>query len=46
MRPVLNEKFGENDPDIATMFAEALMMLAPWKLWTVPWPTRRQSSHS
>jgi hypothetical protein len=28
------------------MFAEALMMLAPWKLWTVPWPTRRQSSHS
>ena len=35
MRPVY-QKFGENDPDIAAMFAESLMMLAPWKLWTVP----------
>lgn len=35
MRPVY-EKFRENDPDIATMFAEALLMLAPWKLWTAP----------
>ena len=35
MRPVY-QKFGENDVDIAAMYAEALMMLAPWKLWTVP----------
>ena len=35
MRPVY-EKFGGKDPDIAAMFAEALMMLAPWKLWTAP----------
>ena len=36
MRPVY-KRFGENgDPDIAAMFAESLMMLAPWKLWTVP----------
>ena len=30
------QKFGENDVDIAAMYGEALMMLAPWKLWTVP----------
>ena len=35
MRPVY-KKFGGNDPDIAAMFAESLMMLAPWKLWTAP----------
>ena len=35
MRPVY-QKFGESDVDIAAMFAEALMMLAPWKLWSVP----------
>lgn len=35
MRPVY-QKFGESDVDIAAMFAESLMMLAPWKLWTVP----------
>ena len=35
MRPVYC-KFGEGDVDIAAMFAESLMMLAPWKLWTVP----------
>ena len=32
MRPV-HHKFGE-DLDIAAFFAESLMMLAPWKLWT------------
>ena len=26
----------ETDPDIATLFAESLMMLAPWALWTPP----------
>ena len=35
MRPVY-QKFGEDDMDIAAFFAESLMMLAPWKLWTVP----------
>ena len=35
MRPVY-EKFGEKDMDIAAFFAESLMMLAPWKLWTPP----------
>lgn len=35
MRPVY-QKFGESDGDIAVIFAEALMMLAPWKLWTAP----------
>ena len=30
------QKFGENDVDIAAFFAESLMMLAPWKLWTPP----------
>ena len=30
------KRFGEQDPDIATLFAESLMMLAPWKLWTKP----------
>ena len=33
MRPVY-QKFGEDDLDIAAFFAESLMMLAPWKLWT------------
>ena len=35
MRPVY-QKFGQDDVDIAAMFAESLMMLAPWQLWTVP----------
>ena len=26
----------ETDPDIAALFAESLMMLAPWALWTPP----------
>ena len=25
-----------NDPDVAALYAESLMMLAPWKLWTPP----------
>ena len=33
MRPVYH-KFGGEDNDIAAFFAESLMMLAPWKLWT------------
>ncbi len=28
------QRFGEDDVDIAAFFAESLMMLAPWKLWT------------
>lgn len=35
MRPVY-QRFGEDDVDIAAFFAESLMMLAPWKLWTTP----------
>ena len=35
MRPVY-QKFGNDDVDIAAIYAEALMMLAPWKLWTSP----------
>ena len=35
MRPVY-QKFGGDDVDIAAFFAESLMMLAPWKLWTTP----------
>ena len=35
MRPVY-EKFGEEDVEIAAFFAESLMTLAPWKLWTPP----------
>ena len=34
IRPVY-QKFGEDDVDIAAMFAESLMMLAPWQLWTM-----------
>ena len=30
------KRFGEDDSDIAAMFAESLMMLAPWILWTSP----------
>ena len=30
------KKYGGNDVDIAAFFAESLMMLAPWKLWTSP----------
>ena len=30
------QKFGQDDVDIAAFFAESLMMLAPWKLWTSP----------
>ena len=30
------QKFGEDDVDIAAFYAESLMMLAPWKLWTSP----------
>jgi len=30
------KKYGGNDVDIAALFAESLMMLAPWKLWTSP----------
>ena len=35
MRPVYR-KFGSDDVEIAALFAESLMMLAPWKLWTPP----------
>ena len=35
MRPVY-QRFGGNDADIAALFGEALMILAPWKLWTKP----------
>jgi len=35
MRPVY-QKYGKEDSDIAAFFAEALMGLAPWKLWTPP----------
>ena len=35
MRPVYR-KFGRDDVDIAAFFAESLMNLAPWKLWTPP----------
>ena len=34
MRKVF-ERFGK-DVDIVALFAESLMMLAPWKLWTAP----------
>ena len=30
------QKFGEGDADVTTFFAESLMMLRPWKLWTSP----------
>ena len=30
------KKYGENDTDITALFAESLMMLAPWALWTKP----------
>ena len=30
------EKFGEENVDVATIYAEALMMLRPWALWTSP----------
>ena len=30
------QKYGKEDVDIAAFFAEALMQLAPWKLWTSP----------
>ena len=33
MRPVY-EKFGEENTLVAAVFAESLMMLAPWTLWT------------
>ena len=35
MRPIY-QKYGENDSDVAAIFAESLMMLAPWALWTTP----------
>ena len=35
MRPVY-EKYGGNDPDIAALYAESVMLLAPWTLWTKP----------
>ena len=35
MRPVY-QRFGGNDADVAALFGEALMILAPWKLWTKP----------
>ena len=35
MRSV-HQKFGEGDADVATFFADSLMMLKPWKLWTSP----------
>lgn len=35
MRPVY-QTFGRDDVDIAAFFAESLMNLAPWKLWTEP----------
>ena len=34
MQPIY-QKFS-SDPDIAALYAESLMMLAPWQLWTVP----------
>jgi len=33
---IVYQKFGKDDVDIAAFFAESLMMLAPWKLWTSP----------
>ena len=30
------DKYGQSDPDITALFAESLMMLAPWKIWTKP----------
>ena len=30
------EKFGEENVDVATIYAEALMMLRPWTIWTSP----------
>jgi len=33
MRPVY-QKYGKDDAEVAAFFAEALMQLAPWKLWT------------
>ena len=30
------KRFGEDDSDIAAMFAESLMLLVPWMLWTSP----------
>ena len=35
MRPVY-QKYGESNTDVAAIFAESLMMLAPWTLWTTP----------
>ena len=34
MQPIY-QKFS-SDPDIAALYAESLMMLAPWQLWTAP----------
>ena len=33
---IVYQKFGKDDVDVAAFFAESLMMLAPWKLWTPP----------
>ena len=30
------QMFGENNADVSAFFAESLMALAPWKLWTPP----------
>ena len=33
---IVYQKFGKDDADVAAFFADSLMMLAPWKLWTSP----------
>ena len=30
------DKYGHHNPDITTLYAESLMMLAPWTMWTKP----------
>ena len=35
MKPVY-EMFGEDNVDVAAIYAESLMMLKPWALWTAP----------
>lgn len=35
MRPVY-QRFGEDDANISAFFAESLMILSPWTLWTTP----------
>ncbi len=35
MKPVY-EEFGDNNAEVASVYAESLMMLRPWALWTPP----------